>query len=234
MIAVLFFGRQEMISVLLKDHDAFYINGLSFFLSDFFFKELFDKTVFNTDFSLAGISQADVVVMSFCRGESFTCIPELASRKRGILIGIVEDEDNGHVGYLPRCFSDIIFVTRNENLTSIRNKILNNIAKNTLPNWNYRLKGCSGCMRQNISPQQVRIMTGIYQGKSVEVIAREMNVSVKTVYSHKYNMMSKFNLCSDYDLLNFLKKLVVNNAIPNVFREYLSREEFSLCNFRLN
>lgn len=223
-----------MVHVLLKDHDSFYVNGLSFFLSELFLKELLVNTTFTTDFSLSGINQADVIVMSLCRGESLTCIPELLSRKRGLLIGVVEDKDNGNSGNLPHCLADILFIQRNESLNSIRQKILSRIEQNTLPNWKSRLQGCSGCLHQNMSPQQLRIMTRIYQGKSVEVIAREMNVTDKTVFSHKYKMMSKFNLCSDYELLNFLKKLAVNNAMSNVFRKSLSSEELSLCNCRAN
>lgn len=216
-----------MINILLKDHDSFYVNGMTHFLNGLFLREMFTKVTFTTDFSLSGISQADLIVMSLCRGESLTCIPELLSRKRGLLIGVVDDNANGNGSNLPNCLADIIFIQRNENLKRIRQKILSRIEQNTLPNWKSRLQGCSGCLHQNMSPQQLRIMTRIYQGKSVEVIAREMNVTDKTVFSHKYKMMSKFNLCSDYELLNFLKKLAVNNAMSNVFRESLGSEDLT-------
>ncbi|MDK6847145.1 LuxR C-terminal-related transcriptional regulator, partial [Klebsiella quasipneumoniae] len=42
-------------------------------------------------------------------------------------------------------------------------------------------------------------------------------ISEKTVYAHKYMVMSKFNLRNDYELMLLLNKLTKNNDWPNGF-----------------
>ncbi|HGN9285865.1 TPA: helix-turn-helix transcriptional regulator, partial [Klebsiella quasipneumoniae] len=68
-----------------------------------------------------------------------------------------------------------------------------------------------------LSPQQIRIMICLYEGMSVTQIADELMISEKTVYAHKYMVMSKFNLRNDYELMLLLNKLTKNNDWPNGF-----------------
>ncbi|EPG2868344.1 helix-turn-helix domain-containing protein [Klebsiella pneumoniae] len=76
---------------------------------------------------------------------------------------------------------------------------------------------CCDCQPTRLSPQQIRIMTCLYEGMSVQQIADELMISEKTVYAHKYMVMRKFNLRNDYELMLLLNKLTKNCAWPGGF-----------------
>jgi hypothetical protein len=46
-------------------------------------------------------------------------------------------------------------------------------------------------------------------------------MSEKTVFTHKYMMMQKFNLRSDYELIVLLRRLMEKKSRPNLLRDYL-------------
>ena len=66
---------------------------------------------------------------------------------------------------------------------------------------------CERCPQRRLSPQQRIIAAAIYQGLTVNAIARELSLCNKTVFAHKRLIMSKFHLRNDLDLLLFLRYL---------------------------
>lgn len=66
-------------------------------------------------------------------------------------------------------------------------------------------------------------MAGIYKGESVKNIARQMMLTPKTVYAHKYAVMHKYNLSNEHELLELLNSLLEKRCNPNLFREALDQ-----------
>ncbi|MGL5384394.1 MAG: helix-turn-helix transcriptional regulator [Serratia sp. (in: enterobacteria)] len=211
-----------MINVLINDNDALFRQGMKQYLTELFSIE-FDKQVnFSMDFSDETVSEADVIVMELCKGENYTCTPELRSRKKSIIIGIVDSEFEMKKS-LTRCTTDIIFIQRCEPLSVIHQKVINLWKLYNQPGGKLHCGSCCSCPHLELSPHQVKIMARIYNEKTVHQIAKELNVSYKTIASHKYVVMNKFNLSNDYELINFLSKLKEKTIHPNYFREYLNR-----------
>ncbi|MGM1297125.1 LuxR C-terminal-related transcriptional regulator, partial [Enterobacter hormaechei] len=69
--------------------------------------------------------------------------------------------------------------------------------------------------------QQIRILVNFYRGLSVVQTAQALEMSEKTVFTHKYMMMQKFNLRSDYELIVLLRRLMEKKSRPNLLRDYL-------------
>ncbi|MEX0565485.1 DNA-binding NarL/FixJ family response regulator [Raoultella ornithinolytica] len=208
-----------MIKIVIKESDVLFQCGLTCFLSDFFSHK---NTVIDFDFSFTSesVKVADVIVLSLCPGECFICFPELQERKKGIVIGFVDDDMR--VSALPSCFKDIIFVSRRASVAKLRAAL--NAAWHKTQQEGYRQLSvsCFDCPKKILSPQQIRIMIGLYNGMSVMQIADKMMVSNKTVFAHKYMAMKKFNLSSDYELLLLLNKMAEKNDWPNVFHERIN------------
>lgn len=98
-----------MLNILIQETDLFFQAGLQNFL-DNFFKQNFNRAItFNLDLTHENVSQADIIVLSLCQGETLTCFPELLARKKGIVIGFVDDELRFSAS--PSCFQDIIFLS---------------------------------------------------------------------------------------------------------------------------
>ena len=51
--------------------------------------------------------------------------------------------------------------------------------------------------------------------------AQTLEMSQKTVFTHKYMLMQKFNLRSDYELIVLLRRLMEKKSRPNLLRDYL-------------
>ena len=66
---------------------------------------------------------------------------------------------------------------------------------------------CERCPQRKLSPQQRIIAAAIYQGLTVNAIARKFSLCNKTVFAHKRLIMSKFHLRNDLDLLLLLRYL---------------------------
>lgn len=178
-------------------------------LSDFFRIKFGQQSVFTIDYTPDNIADADVIIVSLCNGARYTCFPELRARRKGIIIGLVDEIDSGRRS--PSCFADIIYIMRSESPAEFTTKIVAAWQKWLTKSPFSEHKSCNGCKHRTLSFRQEEIIAGLYQGYSVKDIAFNMSVSHKTVFTHKYQVMRKFGLKNDYDLFRFLSMLHAKN-----------------------
>lgn len=65
-------------------------------------------------------------------------------------------------------------------------------------------------------------MVNFYRGLSVGQIANKLKTSDKTIFTHKYLLMQKFNLRSDFELVALIHRMVEKNTPRNRLRDYLT------------
>lgn len=208
-----------MINILIKDDNALYLWSLQCLLAEIFSQEYQKKVVIAQGFSRDTVSHADIIFIEMCQGELFTCHPELHSRTKGIIIALMDKKPVNSIP-LPECLSDVLYIERKAPLEMIRSKIIQAWSGNQAEQGNVHSISCIRCRHRVLSAQQVRIMAGFYQGKGVAQIAHELNVTDKTVFSHKYLMMSKFHLASDHELVKLLGKLHECRLYPHLFKQH--------------
>lgn len=138
---------------------------------------------------------------------------------KGIVIGLVDDELR--FSALPSCFQDIIFLPRRASLDRISGVLFIAWFRTQLPGYKLNKKTCFDCQHKGLSRQQIRIMVNFYRGLSVVQTANALKMSEKTVFTHKYMMMQKFNLRSDYELIVLLRRLMEKKSRPNLLSDYL-------------
>jgi DNA-binding NarL/FixJ family response regulator len=201
-----------MINILIKDDNAFYDWSIHKFLSEIFSQEYQKRVKLTLEFTHQTVRQADMIIMGMCQGEHFTCHPELHSRTKGVIVGLM-DKKPVNTAPSPECIGDIVYIERRAPLRVIRDGIIH-VWKD---HEETRYSNCYACRHRALSPQQTRIMAGFYSGKNVPQIARELNLSEKTIFSHKYHMMAKFNLSTDYELLLLLDRLHERRLYPHLF-----------------
>lgn len=193
-----------MLNIVIKNNNQFFNLGFHFLLQKFFPEYLF-STRFAASLNERAVRDADVVVLDLCRGEEFVCHPELLNRKQGLLIGLIARQNQRGRGALPLCLKDMVFIGRDENLAQVMDKIkLSWIL--TSPSAKEKLTyRCDSCPHRKLSPQQRVIAAEIYQGLTVNTIARKLSLCNKTVFAHKRLIMSKFQLRNDLDLVLLLR-----------------------------
>jgi FixJ family two-component response regulator len=207
------------LNVVFEDGNTLYRAGMEWLLT-----ELFGNTE-NLHFSVMDssvITQANILVKSFSAGERFLCQPLMKTRQQGCLvIGVYEGGSAPNCGRLPLCFSNIIFINRSDSLAKITDLIFRGWQHCLLETQHPAKQNCQMCNHQTLTLQQASVATRFYLGEETHVIARKLKISTKTVSSHKYIIMKKFNVGTDQDLLTLLHLLKNQLIIPNLFRECL-------------
>ena len=208
------------INVLIKETDTLYCYALKNFIVDLFRAEFQSEIHFITEFTRESIRDADIIVLSLCRGEPFICTPELLSRDKGVMIGLVNGEHYEKEA-LPGCFKEMVFISRDAPLGDFHQVF--RAAWQTLHGEEQKSEShsCADCHHRTLSPRQTVIMASLYQGLSTSEIAKKLQIDYKTVYAHKYDVMQKFQLSSDHDLQVLLSRMREKNMQINLFRECL-------------
>ncbi|EOY8404957.1 helix-turn-helix transcriptional regulator [Enterobacter asburiae] len=196
-----------MIKILINTPDVFFACGLKESLRIFFHNAGMDVLF---EFGEAGPLNfsPDMTIHHFARGEIFTCPGVMNCHYGHITIGIVEQEF--FVKDLPNCLKNIISVDYNLSL-----KELNNILKRiVLPkiytnftNTYFANVGCYNCRHVKLTAQQIMILKYVTAGKSMREISQLMDVSIKTLYSHKYILFRKYGLKNLSDIIRLMRKI---------------------------
>lgn len=206
-----------MLHVAIEDSDQFYRKGMEVFLEKLFLDEQNESVQFNSLTKL-NVTHFDIIVKSFVAGSEFICHPILKYRsKTGLIIGVYDGDKSPYHDTLPLCIKNILFINRCEPLNTARVKVIEA--------WNESLKiskkllciKCLQCTYRMLTQQQLTIAKHLLTGRSIGDIAELMKLNIKTVSAHKRLMMSKFDLKSDCELLNFLNNLKKDNPPAYLF-----------------
>lgn len=206
-----------MLNIAIDDSDSLYRNGMEIFLEELFLKEKKEPVQFDS-LTKSNATQVDVVVISFSAGDEYICQPLLKYRsKPGFIIGIYDGDKSPYHHELPLCIKNIVFINRAESLNMVYEQVVKA--------WKYNIENpvflhynkCLQCKYRALSPQQLTIAKYLLRGNDIVDIAKSLELSVKTVSAHKRLMMSKFNLKSDCELLQFLNNLKKHNMPVSLF-----------------
>lgn len=208
------------VNVLIKETDTLYCYALKNFIGDLFRTEFLSEIQFITEFTRESIRDADIIVLSLCRGEPFICTPELLARDKGVMIGLINGEQYVKET-LPGCFKEMAFISRDAPLSDFYQIFRAAWQHLQSGEQKYESHSCADCHHRTLSPRQTVIMASLYQGLSTPEIAKKLHIDYKTVYAHKYDVMQKFQLTSDHDLQVLLSRMREKTMQINLLRECL-------------
>lgn len=199
-----------MVNVLISDSNTFYQYGMGQYISHIFQDELGLKVNICNNFNCESVSLANIIVIGLCKGEVYTCIPEFRHCRKSLIVGVIDDNLTPHYE-LPNCIESMVFIERKSSLDYIRSKIINLGHHQSFHAFDI----CINCRRKTLSLQQGRLMACMFLNKSISEIAKTLNVTDKTVYTHKYQIMQKFNLKTNLELITLLQKVSRNRNLIN-------------------
>ena len=106
----------------------------------------------------------------------------------------------GASGYLTKEGASSQLVTALRKVASggayISAEVAEQLALNAMPD-------ASGPLHERLSDREFQVFTMIAQGKSVSEIAERLNLSVKTVSTHKANLLQKMNMTTQGELIRY-------------------------------
>lgn len=197
-----------MLNVSIIGQDNLYRNGLRELITQIIEVDMQRSVTFFDDDRPEAVSQLDIIVIIFGTGESCLCHPALIHRKAGsLVIGFDKNDNEEKREVLPFCFSDIVFLRHAESPDVTRKKIIKILRGSREDNPLPAKDCCKYCFNNTISVSQYKIVEQICNGGTHNQIASRLGISYKTISAYKRNIMTKFSLSNDYDLVVFFKRI---------------------------
>lgn len=200
-----------MINVLINESDKYYLSGMMYLLRNIFSHEYNENVNFHYEMSPNNIWNANIILIKILKGEEKTCKPEFKLRNQGVIIGLI-DYDSQYNYTMPSCYRDIIFISRKSSFKKMHSIIIKAWNKNHQLSHYPRKYSCVNCTHVQMSQRENSIAHELMSGQSAHKIAKEYNISEKTVYAHKYTIMRKFNIENTKDFISFLRYLWTREA----------------------
>lgn len=212
-------GKSMDIKIVCTDENYYFRLGISKVIEEALLCGA--RVEFLSGFASENIRKADFILISVSQWRLFMCQPAYRFRKPGSIL-LVFVSHNGSIisGQLPVCYQSLTLIERTDAVSKITDKITKAwlLAKDqkTKP---FEITDCMKCNYARISLIQLRVMSFLKSGCSVNQTAKALGLSVKTIYAHKYNVMRKFDLKGDCDFYSFLNDLSLLDLYKGVIDE---------------
>jgi DNA-binding CsgD family transcriptional regulator len=195
-----------MLNIAFDETDLIYRQGMETLFNQIHLDGAGEGIEFNS-LTIINATVADVVIKSFVPGEEYICQPTLKFRtKPGVIIGLHEGRNIPHPSELPLCITKIIFVRRADSLNNVKDKIIQAWNERNVESSNQSWAKCIECKRRKLTSQQHEIIKYMLNNKDTQNTAELLDISPKTVSTHKRTIMNKFNLKSDCEVLQLFSK----------------------------
>jgi len=154
--------------------------------------------------------QADFILISVAQWRLYMCQPAYRERKPGSILMVFVDEIADIVTeQLPLCYRSLITISRSDSVRIISEKIVHFWLENQESVKGFVPSDCSHCYFARITVVQLQVLSFLKKGYSVGQTAKRLNLSAKTIYAHKYNVMKKFSLSGDKQFNAFINDVTL-------------------------
>jgi len=193
-------------NVVCTDDNYFFRLGISKVIEEVLLSET--RVIFLPGFDSEYLKQADFILVNNSQWRLYMCQPAYRDRKPGSII-IVFTEESGDIirTHLPVCYRSLIVISRHDSIRMVSEKILRAWLA-----FHDRARGfvssdCEHCEYVRITVVQLQVLSFLKKGYDVTQAAKRLNISTKTIYAHKYNVMKKFGLRGDREFNAFINDL---------------------------
>ncbi|WP_337013619.1 helix-turn-helix transcriptional regulator [Pantoea sp. AS142] len=163
---------------------------------------------FLSAYNTQSLRQADIILISVAQWRLYMCQPAYRDRKPGSIIMVfVEDVSDIITEQLPVCYRSLIIISRSDSVSDISEKIIRFWLESQDSIKGFLPSDCSHCDFARITVVQLQVLSFLKKGYSVGQTAKRLNLSAKTIYAHKYNVMKKFSLSGDMEFNAFINDL---------------------------
>lgn len=153
---------------------------------------------------------ADFIVISASQWRLYMCQPAYRDRKPGSIIMVIADKFEGTTNeQLPVCYRSLIVISRSDSLRNIHEKIIRVWLKSQESRKGFLPSDCASCQYVRVTLVQLQVLSFLKKGYSVGKTAKYLNLSIKTIYTHKYNIMKKFSLNCDVQFNAFINEMTL-------------------------
>ena len=200
-----------MINVIIESDDFFFREGVKHCLIQASHNKLNEDITVLKDFNSERISSSDILVLFLHPGDESICMEALKNKRNGLVIFFSGDTKK-QTPPSAACHARSLHFSLTDSVNHITSEISNALTvefKSLL----YPPPNCKDCRVRRLTQQQLIILDLLMSGISPEEISIKLDVSIKAIHYHKYNIMKQYGLRNDYELFIFHKNRCQKNMI---------------------
>ncbi|HED3279967.1 TPA: hypothetical protein R4104_004941, partial [Enterobacter asburiae] len=190
-------------------NNSYYGLGLQEYISLFFYEREVSFSFHNDNTAMENI-HPDIYIYEFTKGEVYSCPYSKKFLNATYILGVTDqkcDEKN-----FPNCLRGMKVIGYNSTLEELEKElrhIMSNKNKHNTQSDFFKRMGCYNCKKVKLSEQEKNIIQKLLSGESFAEIVKQLEISIKTFYAHKYNISRKFGLRGDSEFVRFIRKIVI-------------------------
>ncbi|KAF6661931.1 LuxR family transcriptional regulator [Pantoea sp. EKM101V] len=166
------------------------------------------KVNFLSGFNSCSLKQADFILINVSQWRLYMCQPAFRDRKPGSIIMVFVDEyEDVILNQLPVCYRSLLVIPRSDSVCTISRNLTRFWLTTQDRGPGFQPSDCLRCDFARITVVQLQVLSFLKKGYSVRQTAKRLDLSAKTVYAHKYNVMKKFALRGDMEFNAFINDL---------------------------
>lgn len=163
---------------------------------------------FLSGFDSHNLRQADFILINVSQWRLYMCQPAYRDRKPGSIIMVfVNQTDDIMTEQLPVCYRSLVVISRLDSVRTISQKVICSWLAFQDRVHAFSPADCLHCEFARITVVQLQVLSLLKKGYSVRQTAKRLDLSEKTIYAHKYNVMRKFALRGDMEFNAFINDL---------------------------
>ncbi|MEB7540294.1 LuxR C-terminal-related transcriptional regulator [Pantoea anthophila] len=194
------------LKVICTDENYFFRLGISKLIEEALFSDANVVLLPGTDSH--SLRQADFIIINVSQWRLHMCQPAYRDRKPDSVIMVFVDESDDIIpAQLPVCYHSLIVISRLDSVHAITQKLVLSWLTMQEGGRGFHPEDCSNCGFARITVVQLQVLSLLKKGYSVGQAAKRLDLSAKTIYAHKYNVMRKFALRGDLEFNTFINDL---------------------------
>ncbi|SFO52120.1 regulatory protein, luxR family [Candidatus Pantoea varia] len=193
-------------NVVCTDENYFFRLGISKIIEEALLSDA--KVNFLSGFDSHSLKQADFILINVSQWRLYMCQPAYRDRKPGSIIMVFVDEyEDVVLKQLPVCYRSLVVISRSDSVSILSEKLTRFWLTTQDRVMGFLPSDCLRCDFARITVVQLQVLSFLKKGYSVRQTAKRLNLSAKTIYAHKYNVMKKFALRGDMEFNAFINDL---------------------------
>jgi len=206
------------LKVICTDKNYFFRLGISKIIEEALICDA--KVNFLSGFDSRSLGQADFILINVSQWRLYMCQPAYQDRKPGSIIMVFVDEfEDVILGQLPVCYRSLNIISRLDSVRTISEMVTRSWLTMQDKVQGFMPSDCLHCDFARITVIQLQVLSFLKKGYSVSQTAKRLDLSAKTIYAHKYNVMRKFALRGDRDFNAFINDLSLLELYNGVISE---------------
>lgn len=189
---------EKILHILLNDRDHYFLTGLQHGLSEYFAAQNTQVNFFR------GLStnKPDIIFQAVQQGEVRNICRHFLTEEPQPLYFVIRDKTQRHFPSHTRCIARSTTLYRDQNMNDIVEKVKLAMQPQALPQE--KRGTCPACHRQDLTERERQVLRYLRRGVSQSQIAIYLQLTVKTVHSHKRSAMKKLNFTRTNELFYWM------------------------------